>query len=167
MTDIDLLKEKIREHLDGGQAHTPYYIILEKFPAEHINTKPPNIDQSFYGLLEHIRLSTWDIYDFMINPNYELDHKGMKWPDNYWPKKDSNATKADWDKSVKEIKDLYKKTEELLKDTKTDLFKKIPHGSGQHYLREFLLIAEHNAYHFGQFMAYKKVVGIKTEPRRY
>ncbi len=158
LSDIELLKEKIREHLDGGQAHTPYYKILENFPEEHINTKPPNVDQSFWSLLEHIRLSTWDIYDFMINSNY----KGMKWPDNYWPNKDFKATKKNWDNSVNEIKKLYKQTEELLFDSKMDLFKKIEHGSGQHFLREFLLIAEHNAYHFGQFMAYKKVVGIKT-----
>lgn len=158
--DLDLLKEKIREHLDGGQAHMPYYKILENFPVENINTKPPNIDQSFYGLLEHIRRSTWDIYDFMTNANYTNDHKGMKWPDDYWPMKESNATKKDWDKTVSEIKNLYKKTEELLNDPKIDLFKTIAHGSGQHYLREFFLICEHNAYHFGQFNAYKKVVGI-------
>ena len=157
ITLITLLKEKIREHLDGGQAHTPYYKILENFPAEYINTKPPNIDQSFWDLLEHIRISTWDIVDFMVNPQY----KNMKWPDNYWPKKGSKATQQDWDKTVTEIKELYKKTEKLLEDPSIDLFKTIPHGSGQHYLREFLLIAEHNAYHFGQFAAYKKVVGIK------
>ena len=158
MNEIALLKEKIREHLDGGQAHMPYYKILENFPAEHINTRPPNIDQSFWDLLEHIRLSTWDIIDFMVNSNY----KSMKWPDNYWPQKGSQATKQDWDKTVTEIKNLYKKTEELLDDPNIDIFNKIPHGSGQHYLREFLLIAEHNAYHFGQFAAYKKVVGIKV-----
>ena len=157
MSDIELLKEKIKEHLDGGQAHTPYYKIIENFPTEHINTHPPNVEQSFWDLLEHIRISTWDIVDFMANPNY----KYMKWPDNYWPKKNSKATKEMWDKTVNEIKDLYKKAEELLYDPKIDLFKKIEHGTGQHYLREFLLIAEHNAYHFGQFMAYKKVIGIK------
>ena len=155
MNETELLKEKIREQLDGGQAHTPYYKILENFPLEHINTRPPNVEYSFWELLEHIRIAHWDINDFIENPNY----KNMKWPDNYWPKRGTQATKEMWDKTVAEIKAQYKKTEELLFDPNMDLFAKIKHGNGQHNLREFLLIAEHNAYHFGQFMSYKKILG--------
>ncbi|HEX7418585.1 MAG TPA: hypothetical protein VF505_01790 [Thermoanaerobaculia bacterium] len=40
----------------------------------------------------------------------------------------------------------------LIKDAKNDLFARIPYGSGQTLLREALLVADHNAYHLGQFV---------------
>jgi hypothetical protein len=47
----------------------------------------------------------------------------------------------------------------LVSDERTDLFKVIPHGSGQTILREALLAADHNAYHLGQLMLVKKMLG--------
>ena len=41
----------------------------------------------------------------------------------------------------------------------TDLFARIPHGSGQTYLRELLLVADHNAYHVGQLVALRRRLG--------
>ena len=36
----------------------------------------------------------------------------------------------------------------LVEDSNIDLTTKIPHGEGQTYLREVLLVADHNAYHW-------------------
>jgi hypothetical protein len=46
-----------------------------------------------------------------------------------------------------------------IEDTKTDLFAKIPHGDGQTILREALLVADHNAYHVGQLVLVRKMLG--------
>jgi hypothetical protein len=43
------------------------------------------------------------------------------------------------------------------------LFKKIPHGSGQTILRQLLLLADHNAYHLGQFVLVRRAVGAWEE----
>ena len=40
-----------------------------------------------------------------------------------------------------------------------DLFAPIPHGSGQTILREALLVADHNAYHLGQLVVVRRLVG--------
>jgi len=48
---------------------------------------------------------------------------------------------------------------ELVQDEKTDLFAKIPHGDGQTVLREALLIADHNAYHVGQLVLVRRLLG--------
>ena len=40
-----------------------------------------------------------------------------------------------------------------------DLFGRIPHGTGQTYLRELLLVADHNAYHLGQLIALRRALG--------
>jgi hypothetical protein len=48
----------------------------------------------------------------------------------------------------------------LADDTSVDLFAKIPHGTGQTYLRELLLVADHNAYHVGQMVLTRRLLGI-------
>jgi hypothetical protein len=156
LDEIQLLKEKIKELLDGGFAHTPYYKIMENFPPEHINTKPPNVNYSFWELLEHIKICHEDLLDFLQNSSY----KPKVWPKDFWPVKNIVVTPDTWKNTVIQIKRLYLQTEKLLEDEKIDLFKKIAHGNDQHVIREFFSIAEHNAYHFGQFMAYKKVIGL-------
>jgi hypothetical protein len=47
----------------------------------------------------------------------------------------------------------------LVSDPKTDLFARIPHGEGQTILREALLVADHNAYHLGQLVMLRKLLG--------
>ena len=47
----------------------------------------------------------------------------------------------------------------LAEDTAVDLFARIPHGTGQTYLRELLLVADHNAYHVGQVVAVRQALG--------
>jgi len=39
---------------------------------------------------------------------------------------------------------------------------RIPHGSGQTYLRELLLVADHSAYHVGQLVAVRRLLGAWT-----
>ena len=48
----------------------------------------------------------------------------------------------------------------LAANRKIDLLATIPHGTGQTYLREILLIADHNAYHIGQIVALRRLLGI-------
>jgi len=94
--------------------------------------------------------SQWDILDFSTNSDY----KEMKWPDDYWPKEE--GTPKGWNESVQQTLSDLQSMRELVADEETDLFAKIPHGTGQTILRETLLIADHNAYHVGQIMLIKK-----------
>jgi uncharacterized damage-inducible protein DinB len=42
-----------------------------------------------------------------------------------------------------------------------DLLARVPTGKGQQtYLRAILLVADHNAYHLGQFVAVRRALGI-------
>ena len=52
--------------------------------------------------------------------------------------------------------------ERLAADPKIDLFAAIPHGTGQTYLREILLVADHTSYHVGQIVALRRQLGIWT-----
>ena len=44
-------------------------------------------------------------------------------------------------------------------DEGTDLFAPIPHGDGQTILREALVAADHNAYHLGQLVLLRRLLG--------
>ncbi len=51
----------------------------------------------------------------------------------------------------------------LVADPKTDLFARIPHGTGQTVLREALVLADHNSYHVGQVLVLKRLLGVYRE----
>ena len=107
-------------------------------------------------LLEHIRIAQWDILDFSRNPKYEQ----LRWPAEYWPKTPAPPSEAAWDKSVKAFHDDLDAMKDLVKDSKTDLFAKIPWGEGQTVLREAMLIADHNSHHLGQLIDLRRLLGI-------
>ena len=47
----------------------------------------------------------------------------------------------------------------LVKNPKTDLFARIPSGTGQTILREAMLVADHNAYHLGELIMLRRLLG--------
>jgi hypothetical protein len=51
---------------------------------------------------------------------------------------------------------------ELIDDEGADLFAKVPTGTGQTFLREFLVVADHTAYHVGQFVVIRGLLGAWT-----
>ena len=124
-------------------------------PAELRGAKPPALPYSVWRLLEHMRIAQWDILEFSRNPK----HVSPEWPDGYWPQGDAPPDDAAWDRSIKAFRADLKAVEELVTDPSTDLFARIPHGDGQTILREALLVADHNAYHLGQIVAVRRLLG--------
>ena len=106
-----------------------------------------------------MRLAQWDILDFCRNPNYV----SPEFPEGYWPKGDAPPNAKDWDATIIAFKKDLKAMEDLVDDPRTDLFARIPHGEGQTILREALLVADHNAYHLGQFVAVRRMLGAWPE----
>ncbi len=47
----------------------------------------------------------------------------------------------------------------LVRNRRRDLTARIPHGEGRTYLREALLVADHNAFHLGQVVLARKLLG--------
>lgn len=145
--DQDIIRENIRLLLHGEQAHMTLQEAVKDFPEEKINTIFPNGTYSSWHLLEHIRITQHDILDFMINPHY----KEPEWPKDYWPAPDIKANQKTWNKSINEFLTDLKKLEALVMDKKLTITSKVPQGTTQTYIREFLLVADHNAYHIGEF----------------
>jgi hypothetical protein len=149
------LRKHVVELLTLGHAHATFDQAVKGLPAELRGKVPKGAEHSPWQLLEHLRLAQWDILDFSRNPKYQA----LKWPDDYWPKEKAPADEKAWDKSVRAFKKDLKEMVALVEDEKTDLFAKIPHGDGQTILREALLVADHNAYHVGQLVLARKMLG--------
>jgi hypothetical protein len=152
-------QKSLREHLifvlQGGGAHASFDAAVKNFPAELRGRKVDGFPHTAWMLLEHLRLAQWDILEFSRNPKYSA----KKWPDDYRPKQGAPPSASAWNKSVAECRKDLKAIEELVKSPKTDLFAKLPWGDGQTVLREALLVADHNAYHVGQLVMLRRMLG--------
>jgi hypothetical protein len=149
------LREQLLHLLRGGNAHMTFDEAVADFPMEAINRRPPNVPYTPWHLLEHLRLAQWDILDFIRNPRYQE----MKWPDDYWPTPDAEADAAAWERTLAAFRADLNAVEAIASDPQTDLTATIPHGDGQTVLRELLLVADHNAYHIGEFAILRQVMG--------
>jgi hypothetical protein len=154
-TNDQSLREQILYLLDGGGAHAKFDDVIKELPPNLRGTKPDKFPHTAWMLLEHLRLAQWDILEFSRNPK----HVSSEWPKGYWPQTEAPPNDAAWNKSVQQFRRDLKAMEALVSNLKTDLFAPIPWGDGQTILREALLVADHNAYHLGQFVDLRRVLG--------
>jgi hypothetical protein len=140
------LRDQLVTLLRGGNAHMPFAEAVADFPAEHINTRPPNVPYTFWHLIEHLRITQMDILDYLTNADY---HEPA-WPDEYWPAFDQQATKGEWDASVAAFQRDLEAIVAIVADEKTDLLSAVPSNDEHTILREALIVADHNAYHVGE-----------------
>lgn len=153
-TDAEL-REHVVNLLTVGHAHATFDQAVKGLPAELRGKTARGAKHSPWQLLEHLRIAQWDILEFSRNAKYQAP----KWPDDYWPREKAPADDKAWDKSVRAFKKDLKELCALIENPKTDLFAKIPHGNGQTILREALLTADHNAYHVGQIVLLRILLG--------
>jgi len=161
MSDDKTIRETLVAFLKGGNAYMPFSEVVSDFPEAHMNDIFPNGTYTPWYLLEHTRITQRDIVDFIRNSNY----KERLWPDDYWPQKDKKATKKEWEKTLSQYEEDKSTLEKIVKDPKTNLYSKIPQGTGQTIFREIMLVVDHNAYHLGEFAIMRQVM--KTWNKKY
>ncbi len=149
------LRDHLRYLLTDGGAHLKFEEAVKDLPPELRGTRPEGIPHSPWELLEHMRIAQWDILEFSRNPK----HVSPEFPSGYWPATQAPPTNSAWDESVKAFTADLQAMAKLVTDESTGLFARIPHGDGQTILREALLIADHNAYHLGQLVLARRLLG--------
>ncbi len=157
--DEKVLRDYLRRALDWHEAHVAWKKAVADVPPKFRGTRPPGAPHSLWELLEHMRIAAWDMLEFSSNAK----HVSPDWPDGYWPAQPAPPNAAAWENSVKAFERDLAAMGKLVTDPKTDLLAKIPGGSGQTILREVLLIADHSAYHLGQFVLVRKLLGCWPE----
>ncbi len=151
----DPLRAQLASFLDWHQAHVDFDQAIEGIPPARRVSRPKGLPHSPWQLLEHLRLAQADILDFCLDPDY----KEKKWPDDYWPAA-APASDRGWDESVSAYRrDV--KTFKALVQRQPDLFARVPHATrpDQTYLRAVLLVADHAAYHIGQLVLVRRLLG--------
>ncbi|HSE38237.1 MAG TPA: DinB family protein [Blastocatellia bacterium] len=153
--DESVLRSQLVELLREGQAHIKAESALANVGTEFRNVRPAANVHSVWEELEHLRIAQEDILRYTIDPSWE----SPKWPDGYWPGATEKVSDEMWQASVAGFFADLEEVITLTKDANLDLTAKIPHGEGQTYLREILLVADHNAYHLGQIVQARKLLG--------
>ena len=150
-----VLRDQLLYLLQGGGAHVNFDKAVEGLPARLRGAKPEGAPHSAWELIEHMRIAQWDILEFSRNPK----HVSPEWPSGYWPESEAPPAVRAWNASVKKFHADLAAMARLVKNPKTDLYARIPHGEGQIILREALLVADHNAFHLGELVFLRRMLG--------
>jgi hypothetical protein len=159
--ESSVLREQLQRLLGWRDAHADFDAAVSGIASELRGRVPPGLPYSPWQLIEHIRLTQADILAFCRSVGYEEG----RWPDDYWPRSSAPPSADAWDASIAAYHRDRAALAQLIADPACDLFARVPAGNGQTYLREFLLVADHTAYHLGQLIVVRRLLGNWTEPR--
>jgi hypothetical protein len=151
---MDALGDHLVKSLKGGQAFVPFEKALAGIRPELRNVRPNKELHSIYEELEHMRSAQKDLLDFALDP----DWKPPKWPEDFWPQPGRELSDEEWNKTLNGFFKELDRAIRLVKDPKIDLLSDVPQTENT-YLREIMLIIEHNAYHLGKILDIRKALG--------
>jgi hypothetical protein len=154
MSKDGVVREQLLALLRGGNAHMSFDEAVAEFPIASINTYPPHVPYTPWHLLEHLRIAQWDILEFIRNPA----HISPPWPEGYWPVPETRADAQTWAGTSAAFQADLGALQELVADPATDLTAPLPHAPEYTILREILVVADHNAYHIGEFAILRQVM---------
>ena len=154
MGEIEILRSHLERLLDWEDAHVGFESVIAGIPPELRGAQPRGLPYSAWQLLEHLRLCQRDILEFCRNPGY-VDPKSMA---EYWPASVAPPTPEAWEESVAGFRADLEDMKRLVREV--NLFAAVPRGTGQTFLREVVLLADHNAYTLGQLVILRRLLGI-------
>jgi hypothetical protein len=158
MTTNKQLRAQLADVLDARSAHVPFDRAVRGIAPALRGVIPIGLEHSAWQIVEHMRIAQRDILDFCRKPTYTA----LTWPDDYWPKAPQPAGAGAWTRALAAYRRDRKAMQRLAANPHIDLLATIPHGSGQTYLRELLLVADHAAYHIAQIVDVRRALGIWT-----
>jgi DinB family protein len=148
------LREHLVKLLEGGQAHVTFDAAVKGVPVALRGKRPKGSEHSLWEILEHMRIAQWDILEF----SRDAKHVSPPWPGGYWPKTKAPPDAQAWNKCIRTFNADLDAMRKLVAATTTDLHAPLAHGDGQTILREALLVADHNAYHLGEFVLVRRLL---------
>jgi len=151
------MRDQIARSLDWGEAHADFDQAIGGLAPELRGRRVQGLPHSAWEILEHLRIAQHDILDFARNANYTE----MKWPDEYWPHSPKPPSAKAWDDSIAQFTRDRDAVKKLATDPQIDLGAPIPHAekAAQTYLRAVLLVIDHNAYHVGELVVLRRLLG--------
>jgi len=148
ISELEILLEK-------GNAHATFEKAVKDIPQKLLGKVPQGSAYSIWQLVEHIRITQWDLLEFSRNP----DHESPKWPEGYWPEAVAPENAKAWSASLEQIAKERKEFVKLLREAGEEIYTPFPYGDGQSLLREALVLADHNSYHTGEIILLRRILG--------
>lgn len=152
-----VLRRNLVELLRGGHAHLSVERALNGLDPSLRNVRPAGGLHSVLEEFEHMRLAQEDILRYTLDASWV----SPAFPEGYWP--GDGPTEEKWAASVAAFFSDLEEVIGMVEDPNLDLTAGIPHGEGRTYLRQALLVADHNAYHLGQIVSARKALGDWSE----
>jgi uncharacterized damage-inducible protein DinB len=149
------VRSLLLEQLEGRNAHVDFSQAVQGLTFKQAGIRVEDVPHTIWELIEHIRIAQDDILEFCTNPEY----KALDWPNDYWPEKSKPETQEQFEASVQAVQDGIEEMRELIQDPQHDLQQPFSHGDGQTLFREAMLIVDHNAYHIGQMVLIRRLLG--------
>jgi hypothetical protein len=153
--DDTVLRDCLVKLLQAKEAHASARQAIQGLKPELRNVRPQPDVHSVWEDLEHMRIAQEDILRYTLDATW----KSPDWPGGYWPPPAQQVTDEMWETSVTAFFSDLEEVIKLVSNTTVDLTAPIPHGEGKTYLREVFLVADHNAYHVGQIVQTRKLLG--------
>lgn len=155
MSRLKSIRELLIEQLNGKNAHVNFNQAIQGVTWKQAGIKVEGLPHTIWQLVEHIRISQDDIIEFCINEEYEE----IEWPDDYWPESHQPSGKEEWEDSITAVHEGIERMKEMVNNPNLDLQNPFPHGNGQTLFREVMLIIDHGAYHIGQIVLVRRLIG--------
>src|SRR4051812_38398624 len=149
-------RDIVASSLGWEQAHSNLESAARDLAPNLRGKRPEGSPHSPWELLEHIRITHHDLVDFCTNPDYV---ETLEWPRDYWPTKAEPPNSDAWEKSIADFEHDRDELARFTTETDIDLTGKIPRGTGQTYLRTIILAVDHAAYHIGQLILVRRLLG--------
>ena len=156
MPTSSTLRNHVVNLLTVRQAHCTFEDAVVHMPSDRRGERPEELPYSVWELVGHLRRAQRDILDYCRDPNY-APHD---WPDDYWPDATAPLDEATWTDSLTQVRSDRDALCELVSDETIDLHDTVPSSDEHTYLREAMLVADHNAYHIGQIVTVRRQLGL-------
>jgi len=150
------MRDLLAQQLAGHGAHIPFAAAVKDFPWELSGKRVPRLAHTAWGLVYHLRIAQWDILEYALG----REHDPLPYPSGYWPQSAGPQDAQEWDRTVRSFGRDLKAFQRLLLDPERDLYAPLRPDSPWSLLQQAVLEIDHNAYHIGQLVDLRMLLGV-------
>jgi hypothetical protein len=158
MSNDQALRRHLAPLLTSESAHASFEAALADFRAALHGEQPTGAAHTPWQVLEHMRITQRDVLDRIGNAN----HRALAFPDEYWPPAAVPRKNDAWDASVAAFRADQKALADVIGKNDIDLFGPTRPGADGVLLDDLLMIVDHNAYHLGELILLRRLLGAWT-----
>jgi hypothetical protein len=149
------VRDLLVDMVGGHGAHVDFETAFANVPENVRGATPNGTAHSAWEILEHMRIAQSDILEFCR----DAAHVSPEFPTGYWPESGSPPDDAAWTNSIDAFLTDRQAMQDLIADSTTDLLEVFAHGTGQTVFKEAGVVAKHNAYHIGELLVIRRLLG--------